>query len=123
MDSQINLLKKRIAYDEKIFGNYETYLQVLSNLLDDSKHIALSLRFPYQDYTSLELPKKYNNWQLRCCEEIYRGIGTVGMKSYAENGLSWTRDSSYISYELRGEIEPMVGYIIVEDESEGDTNV
>lgn len=123
MDSQINLLKKRIAYDEKIFGNYETYLQVLSNLLDDSKHIALSLRFPYQDYTDLELPKKYNNWQLRCCEEIYRGIGTVGMKSYAENGLSWTRDSSYISYELRGEIEPMVGYIIVENESEGDTNV
>ena len=58
------------------------------------------------------LPSKYKNWQLRCCEEIYNGIGTQGIKSYSENGLSWTRDSGYISYELREEIEPMVGYIV-----------
>ena len=85
-------------------------------MLEDSKYVGLSLRFPYQDYSNIDLPKKYNNWQLRCAEEIYKGIGTVGIKSYAENGLSWTRDSGYISYELRGEIEPMVGAIIIEDE-------
>ena len=84
---------------------------MLNNLLEDSKHIALSLRFPYKDYSNINLPTKYNNWQLRCCVEIYQGIGTEGIKSYSENGLNWTRDSGYISRELREEIEPMVGYI------------
>lgn len=109
--TQLELLKERIEFEEKIFTDNETYEKVLNRLLDDSKFIALSLRYPYKDYSNIELPKKYNNWQLRCCEEIYKGIGNVGIKSYAENGLSWTRDSGYISYELRGEIEPMVGYI------------
>ena len=130
MDSeniQLELLKQRIGYDEKIFGNNETYESVLNRLLDDSKFIALSIRFPYQDYSNMDLPNKYKNWQLRCCQEIYQGIGTEGIKSYAENGLSWTRDSGYISYELRSEIESFVGYIqeeveeeTTEEENEGD---
>ena len=121
MDSsniQLELLKNRIEYDQNIFGDLGTYIKVLNRLLDDSKFIALSLRFPYEDYSETELPKKYYNWQLRCSVEIYQGIGTEGIKSYAENGLSWTRDSGYISYELRGEIEPLVGYIKVGDEDE-----
>ena len=83
--TQLDLLKERIEYDENIFTDNETYEKVLNRLLDDSKYIALSLRYPYQDYSSLELPKKYNNWQLRCCEELYNGIGTEGIKSYSEN--------------------------------------
>ena len=59
----------------------------------------------------MSLPKKYYNWQLRSCCEIYQGIGREGIKSYAENGLSWTRDSGYLSNSLVQEIEPMVGYI------------
>lgn len=110
MDS-VELLKERIEYDENIFGDEKTYSKVLKRLLEDSKYVALSLRYPYQDYSEMSLPKKYNNWQLRCCVEIYNGIGTEGIKSYSENGLSWTRDSGYISYELREEIEPMVGFI------------
>lgn len=97
---------------------YETYIKVLKRLLEDSKYIGLSLRFPYKDYSEMELPTKYKNWQLRCSVEIYQSIGTEGVKSYAENGLSWTRDSGYISYELRQEIEPMVGYIEEEEEVE-----
>ena len=93
----------------------ETYDKVLNRLLEDSKYVALSLRFPYQDYSKKELPEKYYNWQLRCCEEIYSQIGTIGIKSYSENGLNWTRDSSYISNELRGEIEPIIGYIVGEE--------
>lgn len=100
---------------------FETYVKVLKRLLEDSKYVALSLRFPYRDYSTLELPIKYKNWQLRCSVEIYQQIGSEGIKSYSENGLSWTRDSGYISYELRGEIEPLVGYIIEEEEEE--TNV
>ena len=116
--TQLDLLKERIEYDEDIFTDNETYEKVLNRLLEDSKYVALSLRFPYKDYSTLELPTKYNNWQLRCCEEIYNSIGTEGIKSYSENGLSWTRDSGYISYDLRGEIEPMVGYISGEESGE-----
>lgn len=115
-EKQIVLLKERIDYEEKIFGNPSTYETVLRNLLEDSKYIALSLRFPYKDFSNIELPKKYYNWQLRCCVEIYNQIGNEGIKSYSENGLSWTRDSGYISYELRNEIEPMIGFIVKEDE-------
>ena len=121
MDSeniQLELLEQRIEYDERIFGDEDTYESVLNRLLDDSKFIALSIRFPYQDYSNMDLPNKYKNWQLRCCQEIYQGIGTEGIKSYAENGLSWTRDSGYISYELRSEIESFVGYIQEEVEEE-----
>ncbi len=116
--TQLDLLKERIEYDEDIFTDNETYEKVLNRLLEDSKYVALSLRFPYKDYSTLELPTKYNNWQLRCCEEIYNSIGTEGIKSYSENGLSWTRDSGYISYDLRGEIEPLVGYIVEESDDE-----
>lgn len=121
--TSVNLSLGTIVVDENeytYFGNitiYETYIKVLKRLLDDSKYIALSLRYPYQDCSTMELPNRYKNWQLRCCEELYNGIGTQGIKSYSENGLSWTRDSGYVSYELRGEIEPLVGYII-EEESE-----
>ena len=116
--TQLDLLKERIEYDGNIFTNNETYEKVLNRLLDDSKYIALSLRYPYKDYSDIELPKKYNNWQLRCCEELYNSIGTEGIKSYSENGLSWTRDSGYISYELRDEIQPMVGVIESDEEDE-----
>lgn len=113
---QLALLKSRIEYDKNIFGNTQTYILVLKRLLEDSKYIALSLRYPYLDYSAMELPKKYLNWQLRCCTEIYNNIGNEGIKSYSENGLSWSRDSGFISYELRNEIEQIVGYIIDEEE-------
>ncbi len=117
-NKQIDFLKERIEFEPSVFGDYLTYTKVLNNLLEDSKHIALSLRFPYKDYSNINLPTKYNNWQLRCCVEIYQGIGTEGIKSYSENGLNWTRDSGYISRELREEIEPLVGYIIAEEETD-----
>ena len=119
--TQLELLKNRIEYDSKIFTNNSTYEKVLNRLLDDSKFIALSLRFPYQDYSDMELPKKYNNWQLRCCEEIYKGIGTEGIKSYSENGLSWSRDTDLLSESLMSEIMPKVGTLRKKDRS--DSNV
>lgn len=120
-NTQLDLLKNRIEYIATIFGDEDTYESVLNRLLEDSKYIALSIRYPYQDFSNMELPNKYKNWQLRCCQEIYNGIGTEGIKSYSENGLSWTRDSGYISYELRSEIESMVGYIVEEETEETPT--
>lgn len=109
--SQLDLLKERIPFDTIDFETNTIYENSLNRLLEDSKYIALSLRFPYQDYYDLELPKKYYNWQLRCCQELYKLIGSTNIKSYSENGLSWTRDSANLSTNLVEEIEPMVGYI------------
>lgn len=117
-NTQLELLKNRIEYDKNIFGDEDTYENVLNRLLEDSKFVGLSIRFPYKDFSNMELPSKYKNWQLRCCQEIYQSIGTEGIKSYSENGLSWTRDSGYISHELRSEIESMVGYITEEVETD-----
>lgn len=117
-NTQLELLRNRIEYDKNIFGDEDTYENVLNRLLEDSKFVGLSIRFPYKDFSNMELPSKYKNWQLRCCQEIYQGIGTEGIKSYSENGLSWTRDSGYISHELRSEIESMVGYITEEVETD-----
>lgn len=109
--TQLELLKIRIPFDQDIFGTNEDYEQVLKNLLDDSKHIALSIRYPFDDYTSIDLPKRYNNWQIRCSVEIYQGIGKENIKSYAENGIQWTRDAGNISNDLLDEIMPTVGVI------------
>jgi hypothetical protein len=115
--TSVNLSLGTIVVDDKTYEYYgeitiyETYIKVLKRLLEDSKYVALSLRYPYQDYSNIELDKKYENWQLRCSVEIYQSIGTEGIKSYSENGLNWTRDSGYVSYDLRGEIEPLAGWI------------
>ena len=114
MDSvkeQLELLKERIFYKETVFGDIKTYEKTLTRLLEDAKYIALSIRYPYEDFSDYELPKKYYNWQLRCCEELYKLIGSANIKSYSENGLSWTRDSSNLSYSLTNEIESRVGYV------------
>lgn len=113
--TQEELLKERIPYEEIAFGDETTYDKVIERLLDDSKYIGLSLRFPYDDYAERELPKKYNNWQLRCAEELYTLMGSSGVTSYSENGLSWTRDSSYLNKSLTNEIEALVGTVMGSD--------
>lgn len=117
-NAQLEKLMERIPNDRTVFSSDEEYESFLNRLLEDSKAIALSLRFPYKNVENFDLPSQYNNWQLRCCEELYNGIGNQGIKSYSENGLSWTRDSGYISYELRNEIEPLIGYITVEENND-----
>lgn len=112
---QLKKLTKRIAYNENLYGDESTYQNFLERLLEDSKYIALSMRYPYQDFYDMDLPRKYYNWQLRCCMELKELIGSANVKSYSENGLSWTRDSAYLSEQLATEIEPMVGYIGSDD--------
>ena len=110
-NTQIQLLKDRIVYEDEVFGNSTTYEKVLNRLLEDSKFIALSIRYPFDDYSSIDLPTKYNNWQLRCSVEIYQNLGKENIKSYSENGINWTRDSNNISNGLLDEIMPTIGVI------------
>lgn len=114
-EAQLELLKLRIPYDEDIFESERQYMLCLVNLLTDSKYIALSIRFPFEDYSNMELPKWLYNWQIRCSVEIYQMLGKENIKSYSENGLGWTRDGGNISNDLKDEIMPLVGVIKKDD--------
>ncbi len=105
-------LKERISFNQNLFIDEDVYEKVLKNLLDDSKFIALSLKYPFDD-TKEELPDlpKYKNWQIRCALELYNMLKNGGhdFVSYSENGISWTKDSSIISKQLKSEISSNIG--------------
>lgn len=110
--TQLDVLKERIPFNALLFKEDKVYEKILNNLLEDSKCIALSLKYPFDD-TKEELPNtpKYKNWQIRCALELYNLLkhGGNDFVSYSENGVSWTRDSSVISKQLKSEIMPKIG--------------
>ena len=102
-------LRKRIPMDETVFSSDKEYLDTLHEILEDSKYLALSTLFPFEDFSTMEVPKKYNNWLLRCCVELYNLADKQGIKSYSENGISWTKDTDSISLQLINELVPKAG--------------
>ena len=108
-NTQLKKLKDRIPYDEDIFESETIYLQVLNDLLEDSKFIALEILFPYEDYSVYELPSKYNNWQLRACVELYNLADKAGITNYSENGISWSKLSDGLSNKLMESLTSKVG--------------
>lgn len=120
---QIDLLKLRIPNK---FDNDDNYNNALQILLDDAKNIALANLYPYEDWSNIELPKKYYNWQLRAAVELYRFLGYEGIKSYSENGLSFSRMEDGISADLLDELMPNAGTIkkttLQDEESSKETN-
>lgn len=117
-NKQITKLKARIPYNENIHGNVGNYQNILTSLLDDSLNIGLSLKYPFDD-TKTSLPARYNNWQIRCCLELYKLAGNENIKSYKENGLEWTLFRDGLSINLIQEIIPQVGIpkvVVKEDE-------
>ena len=121
-NTQLKKLKDRIPYDEDIFESETIYLQVLNDLLEDSKFIALEILFPYEDYSEYELPSKYNNWQLRACVELYNLADKAGITNYSENGISWSKLSDGLSNKLMEKLTSKVG-IPKRKESEEEKNV
>lgn len=114
---QIDLLKLRIPNK---FDNDDNYNNALQMLLDDAKNIALANLYPYEDWSNIELPKKYYNWQLRAAVELYHFLGFEGIKSYSENGLSFSRMEDGISADLLDELIPKVG-TLKRTKEEGET--
>ena len=105
-------LEDRIPYREAIFKNQDIYEDFIDDLIDISKDIVLSIRFPFvDDYSEMEVPSKYKSWQFRCCLELYNGIGKEGLTSYSENGLSWSKSTDLLSQGLMEEITPRVGVL------------
>lgn len=109
--SQLDKLKKRIPYDTNVFLDNDNYEDTLKQLLDDSESVALSDLYPFEDWSIKTLPKKLYNWQLRACKELYTYLGKEGIKSYSENGLSFSRIKDGLSQDLENEIMPNAGFI------------
>lgn len=108
-DTQLNELKKRIPYDEDIHTSQENYEDMLNSLLEDSKEILLGKLFPFEDFSTYEIPTQYKNWQIRCCVELYNLADKEGITSYAENGLSWTKLSDGLSLSLMNQLISRAG--------------
>lgn len=107
--TQIEKLEKRVPYD-KSKGDYKDYLEYLEQLLEDAKNIGLRRLYPFEDISEKTFEKEYYNWQLRACEEINTFAEFNGLKSYSENGLSFSRDiDSGISLSLLHELVPFAG--------------
>ena len=104
LEIQLPELEKRIPFDEALHDSQELYEQILTDLLNDSKFICLSLLFPFENYAEYKLPTRYYNWQLRECVELYNLADKISVKDYSENGLSWSRLKDGLSVSLTNEI-------------------
>ena len=111
MDSQKEILKKRIPFVITDIDDENIYERMIDDLLEDSKNIALSNIYPFKDWSSLNLPDRYKNWQIRAAIELYNLADKAGIKSYSENGLSWSKFTDLLSNGLMEEIMPKVGVI------------
>ena len=109
MAIQLPKLKLKIPYDKDIFENTSNWELCLIDLLEDSKFIALEVLFPYEDYEVYPLPKKYYNWQLRCCIEKYNLADKQGLSSYSENSLAWSKLTDGLSNDLMNKLTSKVG--------------
>ena len=106
---QYDKLVARIPYDEHVFGNIVNYKLVIGDLLENSKFIALSNIYPYEDYSNIELPAKYLNWQIRASIELYNLADKFNFLNYSENGLTWSKLTDGLSRSLMSELIPNVG--------------
>lgn len=117
--TQLEKLKVKIPYDEDIFSSQEIYEDVLNGLLEDSKNIALADLYPFLDWSEMELPTKYYNWQIRASYELYKYDQFMGIKSYSENSLSFSRDSDGLSKSLMNELVSKAGIPKKKEEENG----
>lgn len=102
----LDRLKKRIPYTEKVFGTQTNYKLVLTDIIINARFKALSVLYPFHDYSSIGLPLKYINWQYRCCIELFNLADKQGFSSYSENGLNWSRMTDGLSTQLMSELMP-----------------
>lgn len=117
MSTQAEKLKQRIPLTIVDIPE-AVYNRMIDDLLEDSKNIALSNLYPFEDWSELDLPAKYKNWQIRAAIELYNLADKAGIKAYSENGLSWSKQSDLLSVGLMEELIPRVGVIKVQKERE-----
>lgn len=107
--TQNEILSDRIQFNQSVFGNKDNYDLVISSLLEDSKYIGLATLYPYEDYSVMDLPTRYKNWQIRACIELYNMADKAMLVSYSENGIGFSKLTDGLSISLMNELIPKVG--------------
>ena len=105
----ISRLENRIPYNIDIFGSKSNYDLILEDLVLNARNIGLSRVYPFYDYSNKTLPKRYTDWQYRCCIELYNLADKTGFVTYSENGLSWGKLTDGVSKQLLEEITSKAG--------------
>lgn len=111
-----DMLTKRIPYIDVIFGTEKNYKKVLEDLIVTARFKALSILYPFDDYSTKVLPKKHYVWQYRCCLELYNLADKEGLVNYHENGITWNKLTDGISLQLLNELTSHAGIPKKEDE-------
>lgn len=111
-DDELDMKKRlsnRIVYIDTLFKSEDNYNKILNDIILEARFKALSRIYPFDDYSQKPLPKKYYDWQYRCCIEIYNLADKQGFSTYSENGWSFGKITDGISEQLLLELMPNVG--------------
>lgn len=109
LERQLEKLKKRVHQTET--QSDEEYIETLTQLLEDTFTIAINELYPFDFGLIDELPKKYENWQIRVCSYLNKNIELLGIKSYDENGIKIELTSDSIPSSYMNELISTVGIL------------
>lgn len=91
----------------------ESNSSVDSSNVDDLIYMATGILVTLKDVDNLEeIPDsfKYQSWTYRACLELNERLGQLGVKSYSENGYSFSYGREQLSETLVNEIKPYVRF-------------
>lgn len=98
---QLTKMRKEILKDADDTSKDE----IFKEKLEDAKTIALDRIYPYH-IEIIQIPERLQSWQARAAIELYNRMGDEGLKSYGENGLSYSYGTDLLSEELLKELPP-----------------
>lgn len=101
LTEQIERMRREILGNKKNPELDDTF----KDRLKDAKNVFLNKVYPF-DKDKNEIPARYTDWQTRCAIELHYLVEDGNYTSYAENGLSWSKDGAGISKDLLNELPP-----------------
>lgn len=101
----------------------ETDTDLLNDIIESAMYAILARRYPLHEYptqevtttdddgnevttTEVVLEDRYKDLQFRIALDLYNKIGAEGEIIHAENGISRSYESSWISKQLLNEVVP-----------------
>lgn len=79
--------------------------EIFEAKLESAKYVALDRMYPFH-HEDMNLPERYQDWQVRAAIELYKRMGDEGIVSYSENGLSYTYAGDLLSSNIMQELPP-----------------
>ena len=101
LNKQIERMRREILKDKNNPESDDTF----KDRLEDAKLVFLNRVYPF-DKDKNDIPERYIGWQTRCAIELHYLVEDGDFTSYAENGISWSKDGSGLSDKLLGELPP-----------------